>query len=102
MDGLQSVKYKSYFYDVFRNEIDISMSYALILNHCRKILNVYLLHFAAIMRLILFVFFSVFLVILCIVFLRNINKKSLPPGAAARTVRERSAFFRLFIALRLR
>ena len=78
MDGLQSVKYKSYFYDAFRNEIDISVNYSLILNHYQKILNVYSLYFAAIIRLILFVFFFVFLVILCIVFLHNTNKKTPP------------------------
>ena len=84
----------------FRNEIDVSMVLVLIFNLFRKILGVYLPYFAASIRLILQIFFSAFSVTLCIVFLRNTNEKRSIPGAAARTVREWSAFFRLFTALR--
>ena len=84
----------------FRNEIDVSMTLVLILNLFRKILGVYLSHFTATIRLIFQIFFFVFSVTLCIVFLRNTNEKRSIPGAAARTVREWSAFFRLFTALR--
>lgn len=77
----------------FRNEIDVSMTLMLILNPHRKILGVYLTYFTATIRLILRIFFFAFSVTLCIVFLRNTNEKRSIPGAAARTVREWSAFF---------
>ena len=83
-----------------RIEIDISAVLALISNHLSKILNVYLLYFAALIR---FIFEFLLLdspVILCTVFSAQHEQKTPLPGAVAYAVREKGAFFRLFTALR--